>query len=518
MGMKLFYALLMVSALVRLMQAESAGYEDSDEVEEEDCMLDRPLCKLKPNIDCEQQLRDKNYANLVYCNAMHCEPESFEHDYLVRNHDQTPHINHWKRARIGDSATLHDICLLRNGLPVTRRCRLNNLTAEWEPIDRWQPVVCMREFKERSISIALNSLHDEILEGKRHTNNTQERRRATATMRDMFRQRDNTLLPADVHVTGQLIEQLLEEQKDVTVGKDLVSICRDIMSSDAQTLRLSAQLNATDSLLQQFEHYMDALPQQLVPQANCGKVAVQAATDFEVESVNLANIGVQAYLSSNLSVFFVNPQCQRITGIAVYSAAAADRQASKSGFWYRLLYAHENLDKLRVEAQLETAAYLPDSLWRQLRTARGASHLVFKVYAHDALFVEKVTERRRRPRSKVLSITIPGLKDVYLPEPIPLLLRNENHRRPDARALSSGSGCGYWNYETNSWQSDGVNTKSQTDILKDPIIVCHTQHVTQFSFLVGGSYRTNDLGQEQLITPFDERVLDIISIVGCSLS
>lgn len=54
--------------------------------------------------------------------------------------------------------------------------------------------------------------------------------------------------------------------------------------------------------------------------------------------------------------------------------------------------------------------------------------------------------------------------------------------------------------------------------MKDAIIECHTNHLTQFAFLVGGSYRANDLGEEILITPINEKVLDIISIVGCSLS
>lgn len=103
-----------------------------------------------------------------------------------------------------------------------------------------------------------------------------------------------------------------------------------------------------------------------------------------------------------------------------------------------------------------------------------------------------------------------------MPQPLPFLLRNENHRQPDTRAVNAGCGCGYWNYQT--WVSDGITTSSGTDLLRDPIVVCQTRHLTQFSYLVGGSYRSNDLGDEVLVTPINERVLDIISIVGCCLS
>lgn len=82
--------------------------------------------------------------------------------------------------------------------------------------------------------------------------------------------------------------------------------------------------------------------------------------------------------------------------------------------------------------------------------------------------------------------------------------------------MRTGSGCGYWNYQT--WLSDGITTDAKTDMLKDAIIVCQTRHLTQFSYLVGGSYRVNEEGDEVLITPLNERVLDIISIVGCCLS
>lgn len=396
---------------------ESTASNDSDESQFDYCPSEQQLCSVDSRnntpVRCVERLFRATITGLVYCDAQHCEPETFKHDYVISNHDQSPHVNSWKRARVGESAILHDVCLLRNGLPVTRKCQVHGMRARWESLDQWPPVVCMRRFRERSISVELNNLHDDILEGRRRTNNTQERRRTTALIRDMFKQHDRTLLPADVHVVGQVFGELMEHEKDATLSADLISICREIMSSDAQVLQLSAVLNATNSLLNNFEDYMDALPQQLVPRENCGKVVVHAASDAGeaaasgMEILNNANLGVHAMMSSNLSVFYVNPECERITGIAIYSAAAPDRKPAVSQFWYRFLYANESLEKLRREQDLETATYVPEQLWKLLQQ-RGATYVILKVYAHDGLFVETAQQRSRRPRSKVLSISIPG--------------------------------------------------------------------------------------------------------------
>lgn len=420
--MKLVLAVTLLALMFQAQAGESG--EDSDHTQKnlKDCPLEQLLCKPQgqPNqpVRCVEKLNRKDVTGLIYCNALYCEPEEFQHDYIVRNHDQTPHTNKWKRARIGQVATLHDVCLLRNGLPVARKCGSKGMHAQWEPVDNWGRVVCMRRFREHSVSVDLNSLHDDILEDRRLTNNTQGRRSTTALMRDIFRRHNRTVLPADVHMTGQVFNVLMEQPMDEVVSTDMMSICREIMSSDARVLRLSAQLNATNSVLSQFEEYMDALPQQYVPSDRCGKATVRAASEASeaqtgVEIANYAEIGVQALMAINLSVFYVNPVCDNITGIAIFSAAAPDRRQG-IGFWYRFLYADEFVLQLKLEFELETAVFVPEQLWQQLHQTRGVSYLVFKVYGHDALFVEATQQRSRRPRSKVLSISIPGLEGKHL--------------------------------------------------------------------------------------------------------
>ncbi|XP_034662753.1 uncharacterized protein LOC117897812 isoform X2 [Drosophila subobscura] len=402
----------------------------TDEIPYEQCPKERRLCRLENGrqkyYDCDQQ-KQFGELDLLYCDATSCQPEEFQHDYIVRNHDQTPHVNQWKRARVGENATLHDVCILRNGMPVTRRCEKVGYRAKWEVIDKWQPVVCLRRFRERTISVQLNSLHDDILEGRRRANDTQGRQQMAATMRDLFRQPDKSVLPADVHMTGQVLGALMEQEKDAAVSADLVSVYKEIMSTDREVLRLSAQLNATNSLLTQFENYMDGLATQMVSRERCGKVVTQAqaASDAAevaargVETVNFSDIGVQALLSSNLSVFFVSPECDKITGIAIYSANSVGRKSS-SDFWYRFLRSSDSLDSLKRESDLEVATFLPKQLWEKVNKL-GATYLVFKIYAHDALFVEMSLTRSRRPRSKVISISIPEIRGESYPPREPAL-------------------------------------------------------------------------------------------------
>lgn len=330
----------------------------------------------------------------------HCEPEDFQHNYatLTAAGEVTlePHLNHFGRTRAGEWASMRDLCLDEQGLPWRRLC---NATAQWATLGS---VNCSAGSQ---LSQRLNQLREDA----------QSRSSATfalSELRHLLDEAGGQLAPVDVYSTAQILAELLEQRQPAgAVSADLVGICREIMSSDEQVLRLSAELNATNSLLSKFEDYMDALPPQLVPSESCGKSRAETdkSTEKGVQTVNYAALGVQALMSSNLSVFYVNPECENITGIAIYAAAAADRKSASSGFWYRFLYANESLELLRGERDLQTGTYLPAQLWEQL-SQRGASYLVLKVYAHDGLFVERAEQRRQRPRRQVLSISIPGFE------------------------------------------------------------------------------------------------------------
>ncbi|XP_064555587.1 adhesion G-protein coupled receptor G6-like [Drosophila montana] len=459
-----------------------------------------------------QQWQARNHSTVKAASNEHnmkvqpvglCEAQDFQHNYEVLAADGRsifePHLNHFECTRAGEWATMRDLCLDEYGLPRRRFC---NASAQWQPLKRLN---C------RAGNQLSRQLYQLGFELQAADSSNRSKPVPLNRLQYLLSQAHGQLSPVDVYSTARIIAKLLEQQpRSAALGAELVSICREIMSSDAQVLRLSAHLNATNSLLSRFEDYMDALPQELVPTQNCGRAASEAlvSTGKGVETLNYANLGVQALMSNNLSVFYVNPTCANITGISIYSSPAADRQASGSGFWYRFLYTNKNLKHLRRDTNLETATYVPEQLWRQLKE-RGASYVILKVYAHAGLFVEAAEQPSGRPRSKVLSISIPGFAGVDLPSPLPFLL-------PRGKAFGEGSRCGYWNYK--SWLSDGVTTCSGNGA-EEFNVLCQAHHLTQFSFLIGGSQAHLQLEDvQQQLDAAHEQLLDMISYVGCGLS
>ncbi|XP_030369349.1 adhesion G-protein coupled receptor G7-like [Scaptodrosophila lebanonensis] len=479
--------------------------------------LDSPKWRELGPVTCRHPARSQPEIKLETSTSSTCEAEDFQHRYQFQLRDgrivTLQHLNRFGRTKAGKVGTMRDLCLKSNGLPVTRRCLAQQAGAVWESLE---DVMC-HQGSQYEVSQQLNTLHHKL--GEPNPLNSYA---VAKEVRHLLAQSEEQkkLLPADVVTTEAIFRTLAEVEKNAELGTDLLGICSDLMATNTDLLRLSAELNATNGLLHSFESYIDALPQQLVPRESCHQpVAKQmvnsSAEEGGVKIINYAHIGVQAMMSQNLSVFFVNPSCHNITGIAIYGQEAPQLLPSYSGFWFRFLYANESVYTLKTEALLEVATFLTEELWHAVHS-RGANYLIFKVYAYDTLFVETTVERMRRPRSKVLSISIPDYKD-KLPFPLPFLLRNENQKNPDSRAIQMGSGCGYWNYET--WLSDGIETTGN-NLIEDPIIVCYAYHLTQFSFLLGGSYAQQRITDIVLIevASWHERVLDRISIVGCCLS
>ncbi|XP_067617261.1 adhesion G-protein coupled receptor G7 [Eurosta solidaginis] len=498
--------------------------------------------------------------------AKYCEPEVFEHDYLIVENRTHSNTNYWKRAHIGERAGLREVCLKPNGLPLTRLCRYNaqRRSAEWEDIRNWTRIICMRQTRECILSDKLNALHERLLENRQLLGDVHKRGQVTSQLYGMLKEINFKLLPADVHLASQILQEVSTAAKDTELSVDVVRICDRLMSSDHQVLRISADLNSTNSILDTFEQYMDELAARQVPTTSCASKLTTtivsrpsvgaAATDNvassyarAVEEIKMGYLGVRAHISTNISVFFVNPSCSNISGIAVYAplptqhlsvangptamqgltASASSSHvrtthslfnAAVANFRYRFIYMNESVSAITQEDGLQVAGFLPESLWQHVRSALLAKGkepvIVFKVYGHDALFVDPSLVQTKKPFSKILSISIPGYTEQF-PEPLSFLLRNRYEYMDPSLIAQAGTGCGYWNYST--WVNNGVKTDIK-DMLKQTIIECRTQHLTQFSFLLGGTYRQNDFSDEVLITPIHLRALDIISLIGCSLS
>lgn len=143
--------------------------------------------------------------------------------------------------------------------------------------------------------------------------------------------------------------------------------------------------------------------------------------------------------------------------------------------------------------------------------------IVIKIYFNDHLFLEDHDITDKKVYSKIISISIPGY-DRELPEMFPILMRthmNETKKHEIiANVLNSENtdSCRYWNYST--WADDGLEFQQDFDNL----IWCGFSHLTPFAYLVGGTYNLSISSDIIIITSIHHEALDIITLLGCSLS
>ncbi|KAH8307980.1 hypothetical protein KR059_003829 [Drosophila kikkawai] len=422
---------------------------------------------------------------LKTCTEGDCKAEDFQIKYETKDGYEFRE-NRVEATKVGKRAHLRDLCLDERNVPLRRRCHIRNGTKTWQSFEN---VTCRMapELSTNLDSLAVNNSSD------------------LSQLSDLVTHSKEPLNAADIVSISEIFSsQVKKSVQKVDDIEDLMNICQQVMSTDKETLRLAAEQNATNSLLSNFEDYLDALAPQLLP--GDGTTSLQIPNDnSQVETQRILDKGVVLLRTKELSVFFVDPAVANVTGIAIFLEGVTSQ--------FKILQSSENLESIRAIENLESAAILPHKLWRDVKE-RGARYLIFKVYARDALFVETAEELKRRPTSNVISITIPGLDDHNLPGKLPFFLRNGDTNKSQAQG-----GCGYWNYET--WLSDGISTcgsgsgsEVPLDNSSHPVILCHADHLTQFTFLLGIRKPPEVISA----TGEKELPLDIITNVGLSLS
>ncbi|KAH8232514.1 hypothetical protein KR032_008482 [Drosophila birchii] len=478
--------LCLIAGNIALAYASKDSSEETQHLNPSDFSKCLDYCHLK-NVRfllCISEDGKLEKSPLKDCTEGDCKAEDFQIKYETKDGYEF-RKNRVEATKVGKRAHLRDLCLDERNVPRRRRCQIRNGTKTWQSFEN---VTCRMapEFSTNLDSLAVNNSSD------------------LSQLSDLVTHSKEPLNAADIVSISEIFSaQAKKSAKKVDDIEDLMNICQQVMSTDSETLRLAAEQNATNSLLSNFEDYLDAMAPQLLP--GDGTTTIQISRDHsQVETQPILDKGVVLLRTKELTVFFVDPSIANVTGIAIFLEGLTSQ--------FRLLLSSENLEDIRAIEQLESAAILPEKLWRDVKE-RGARYLIFKVYARDALFVETAEELKRRPTSNVISITIPGLDDNNLPGKLPFFLRNGDTNKSQAHG-----GCGYWNYET--WLSDGVSingndTEVQLDNSSDPVILCYADHLTQFTFLLGVRK------PPEIITEFnsdEDLPLDIITNVGLSLS
>ena len=340
-----------------------------------------------------------NKIFLINCSSIdiQCKEEPFTHYYIMKNSKYVKYENIWNTARINEIGYLKEPCLFRTGLPVTRRCLYNpsTLSAAWEPIDdTLKDVHCLKEIEETIVTYNLSTLYTNVKEIVSTSETVQELNGSQVInqVSELLKTSKTVLVPTDIKISGDILKLVTETNPKQNVVQDVLNMANVIMASNPNTVRKSQEINATTSLLNTLENYLHNIAKEIMPTSKCNEIK----SGVVHKAVNLT------------SVFYINPTCSNISGIAVFKSHN-QRYDENTHNHYRFLYLNQTLNDLITETDLHVATYFPLSLWNKLKTisnnVNDETVLTLILYPNDLLFAS--SSNGMRPKKQVLDISIP---------------------------------------------------------------------------------------------------------------
>ncbi|XP_062124820.1 uncharacterized protein LOC133837923 [Drosophila sulfurigaster albostrigata] len=442
----------------------------------------------------------------------------------------------WNQALRGQMATLSALCLQNNGMPLTRKC-LGNFTygAYWEELK--EKVLCQCKNEKCQITKTLYSLQN--------SNITREFPEKTVKeLKSIIQKNANKLLPADIHYTANILQSSVKyiqnnlngnvsEKNYLTdvikyTAHDIVDIYNYIVNVKKSTIRISATLNSTNKLLEAIETTINTLAVQTSENiANATSDETDVAP-MDLEILEYVDIGVTAKVSCNFLYFIINPYVANISGIAIFqNDNFTDFPHILNGAFkhqhFRFLQSSHDIQELVSEPNLEFATYLPEKLLDNLNrilntvnvTEKIKTSIVIKIYSNDKLFQAQGIHDRRAVIGWVVSISLPG-HSTQLPENLPIVFRTQKNEFLKDNISTETDPCRYWNYE--NWAQDGIWLDLRIQETHQDIVICQVSHLTPFAYLVGFNITNVDDDIEFSNRQVHDQVLNIITVIGCSLS
>lgn len=489
--------------------------------------------------------------------------------------------NDWALARIGQSATKTEFCLKQNGLPATRKCLGNFLIGAYWENDISSNYKCINDVKETLITKNLYNIDVKKISKEDPEKAVKEVRKLLEShmknlipadlyyLAKIIRNSVNTLFK-DVFITKNVSQTTLHtlhsnytHQSGIYANNfsettvDIVRIFNYLLEVNDSVIRPSIILNATNILLDTFEYLIDyislkdlfninTLPEQLNINNKMDTISDTFSqenqideNDKEIDIIEYSDIGVVVKMATNFIVFNINPLIANVTGVALFQSDDNSYEMYDEGLlqgafkneYYRFVLANQSIDQLLNEKNILLGTFVPTLLWQRLdeisklsnRTAqpnRPDPRIVIKIYSNDKLFQEMINTLNKIVSGRVISISIPG-HDKDLPEILPLILTfNELDNTIKNISENDNSNqkqeCSYWNYHT--WANDGVTLIAHSKYNNNTVL-CGCTHMTPFAYLIGGSFNLSvDSEIEVVVKRIHKKALDIITILGCSLS
>ncbi|XP_055377894.1 uncharacterized protein LOC129609797 [Condylostylus longicornis] len=473
--------------------------------------------------------------------------------------------NQWKTVERGKMATTHELCILKNGLLKIRNCIGDFIYgATWQNLTQ-QNDVCI---KQKLYSLITKKLYEIEKFDPAKDLPSKVLSSVHQTLKNIQNQKNITIIAADIYYLGQIFQKLKNEiiktsrsiessQNETNHQIDLKSSARKatriqftqefikhvvefneifdyLMDFNKTTMILSVKLNSTNTILDSFESIIDSISTIQNNYLNeTFENSINNFTDillFDQTNKSYSDLGVFLQIYSNVMIFTIDPIIANITGIVIYSDLNTFNQnITFLNYEYDFLYKNQSKEELLENERLEVASFFPESLWNRIGEIDYLANntrviesirpkIVIKIYRNDALFIENREITNFKVNSKIISISIPGYSN-KLPDTLPIFMRDYQYEDINNETGKNTKHCHYWNY--GNWENDGIRfvRKTHHNIANETIIMeCGTLHLTPFAFLVGGTYNLSVSTDDVTITPIHEEALDIITLLGCSLS
>ncbi|XP_037027631.1 uncharacterized protein LOC119068228 [Bradysia coprophila] len=464
----------------------------------------------------------KIYKIRNYLHDLMTSSQSPEYRYLSLNSteyclpDSISTINElsWINAKIGETAAPRELCLLPNGLPVHRSCVGNFIDGGvWVNSS-------LQQCHTHDVTNITQTLY-EIDRTYKHPNATAE---VVETVTQLLTSNHSSLIPADLFYLSKIMQTITKISNDSSQlnqneSKNIFTIYNNLMFVNENITKMSAALNSTNILLDAFDGILSHLSSSASNQMN------------RINLTENLNDGTIAVVSPKLIMYAIDPMVRNYSGIALYRTAS---NASTFGeiddftnprYYIRLLSTNESTAFLLEDEELEVASFVPLSLLNRLNETRRLGNetnttvvdvaprvsIVITIYFNDLLFQEYKKTTYAKSGGKIISVSIPGYGPM-LPELIPILIKTSN-----LTGNATADVCGYWDLKgDNGWARDGCQYGGRSGYF-EPVVLCACSHLTHFAYLILGTY-VHSISEEVIITELHHDALDMITLLGCSLS
>ena len=345
---------------------------------------------------------------------------------------------HWPLTRINITVLPDELCLSKDGSPVTRTCSGDFLNgANWSSVNGScsvnpprSPVTDYLHFLSRSAK-NLDEISAELIE------------------LEVYASLFNAV---DVHYLSQILENIdVNTVRDIT---NLTKIINIILKAPKHALQSSQDiLNSTDRILHVFD------------------LALQSFTTRPSYRTSI----ITKFVTENVMVFIFDARQTNITGLAV--STTTDQLEIVE------LTKETNYNDLLQFENVDAAVYIPEMLLSQIDSLLPERPLMVSItlFLNDNLFNEEF-EATRVPNTNIFGVLLPRIDEDYAAT-VSII-----YNRSFGDTLRK---CGYWHYGS---MDDIENIKGRWEEESEPVAgknknisslnICEFSHTTHFALLL----------------------------------